>query len=233
MESSFAHAAMTETDWLTDADWTRHLEFVEPRLGPRRARLLAVALCELRLADAGDADMRAALGTIANFAEGDATRDELEAVRTWARAAAVKANDQIDPFDLESARLHSLRNEFAWAVAFAAQSPVSLKHVCTYTDRGADGPAMLGLVREVAGNPFRPVEFAPEWRTETVRALARRVYEVREFTAMPILADALQDAGCDDEQVLAHCRGDGVHVRGCWVLDGVLGKMNAPPMPLQ
>ncbi|MBM3980916.1 MAG: hypothetical protein FJ304_11635 [Planctomycetes bacterium] len=77
---------------------------------------------------------------------------------------------------------------------------------------------------EVAGNPFRPVAFSPDWRTSTVLALARQMYDAREFGAMPILADALQDAGCDNDDVLNHCREPGDHVRGCWVCDGVLGK---------
>jgi hypothetical protein len=82
----------------------------------------------------------------------------------------------------------------------------------------------LALVREVFGNPFQPIDFAP-WRTDTAIALAGQMYESREFDAMPILADALQDAGCDNSDVLNHCRdANQVHVRGCWVVDGVLGK---------
>ena len=51
------------------------------------------------------------------------------------------------------------------------------------------------------------------------------MYEARDFGAMPILADALQDAGCEDAAILDHCRdANGVHVRGCWVVDLVLGK---------
>ncbi len=81
------------------------------------------------------------------------------------------------------------------------------------------------LVREILGNPYRPVTFSPSWRTDTVLAIARQVYESRDFSAMPILADALQDAGCEDEDVLIHCRDATVaHVRGCWVVDLVLGK---------
>jgi hypothetical protein len=79
-------------------------------------------------------------------------------------------------------------------------------------------------LREIVGNPFRPVAFSPSWRTSTTIALARQVYETREFTAMPILADALQDAGCETAAVLQHCRGDYSHVRGCWVIDQVFGK---------
>jgi hypothetical protein len=80
------------------------------------------------------------------------------------------------------------------------------------------------FVRDIFGNPFRPATFNPAWRTDTAVALARQMYDSRDFGAMPILADALQDAGCGDEQVLAHCRGAGPHVRGCWVVDLVLGK---------
>ena len=84
-------------------------------------------------------------------------------------------------------------------------------------------PPQADLVRDIFGNPFRPVAFDPNWRTSTAAALARTMYEAREFSAMPILADALQDAGCENADVLAHCRGLGPHVRGCWVVDGVLG----------
>jgi hypothetical protein len=81
------------------------------------------------------------------------------------------------------------------------------------------------LLRDIVGNPFRPVIFSPEWRTSTVIALARQMYDSRDFSAMPILADALQDAGCDNEDILQHCRdANATHVRGCWVVDLVLGQ---------
>ena len=66
---------------------------------------------------------------------------------------------------------------------------------------------------------------APEWRTRTVESIARGMYDARDFSRLPLLADALQDAGCGNEYVLEHCRNrDRVHVRGCWVVDLVLGK---------
>ncbi|MBY0459193.1 MAG: hypothetical protein K2V38_17825 [Gemmataceae bacterium] len=80
------------------------------------------------------------------------------------------------------------------------------------------------MFRDIFGNPFRPVVFLPDWRTSTAVALAAQMYDLRDFSAMPILADALQDAGCDSDDILGHCRGDGPHVRGCWVVDLVLGK---------
>ena len=76
-----------------------------------------------------------------------------------------------------------------------------------------------------AFGPFPSVSFSPSWRTDTATSLARIMYESRDFSAMPILADALQDAGCDSEHILKHCRDTNqVHVRGCWVVDLVLDK---------
>jgi hypothetical protein len=89
---------------------------------------------------------------------------------------------------------------------------------------GCDRGEQARLLRDIFGNPFRPVPFSPSWRTDTAVSLARQMYPAREFSAMPILADALQDAGCDNDDVLNHCRGPGPHVRGCWVVDSVLGK---------
>ncbi|MBA4189694.1 MAG: hypothetical protein C0467_17045 [Planctomycetaceae bacterium] len=81
------------------------------------------------------------------------------------------------------------------------------------------------LLRCTFGNPFRPVTFDPQWLTSDVLSLARGIYDDRAFDRMPILADALQDAGCENADVLDHCRDpNGVHVRGCWVVDCVLGK---------
>ena len=81
------------------------------------------------------------------------------------------------------------------------------------------------IIRDVFGNPFRPVAFDPAWRTDTAVSLAKGMYESRDFGAMPILADALQDAGCTSDDILTHCRDShATHVRGCWVVDLVLGK---------
>jgi hypothetical protein len=80
------------------------------------------------------------------------------------------------------------------------------------------------LLRDIFGNPFRPVFFDSEWRTSSVVSLAKSMYDSRDFSLMPIFGDALQDAGCEHSDILAHCRGGGPHVRGCWVIDQVLDK---------
>jgi hypothetical protein len=80
-------------------------------------------------------------------------------------------------------------------------------------------PVPPSLIRDLFGNPFQPVRVNPLWLTPVVIALARGVYEDRAFDRLPILADALEEAGCDNAAILSHCREPGEHVRGCWVLD--------------
>jgi hypothetical protein len=88
--------------------------------------------------------------------------------------------------------------------------------------------AMANILRDIFGNAFRPSAPPPPavltWNDGTVRRMAQGIYDGREFGRMPILADALLDAGCDDEEVLQHCRQQGaLHTRGCWVIDLLLG----------
>lgn len=84
--------------------------------------------------------------------------------------------------------------------------------------------AQAGFLRDIVGNPVRQVVLDPRWLTSNVLDLARAIHQERAFEWLPILADALQDVGCEDADVVAHCRGPGPHVRGCWVVDLLLGK---------
>jgi hypothetical protein len=88
------------------------------------------------------------------------------------------------------------------------------------------GPVCPGqLFHDVFGNPFRPRMIDPNWLTAqdgAVTRLARDIYDRRAFAEMPVLGDALEDAGCADEGILSHCRGGGLHARGCWLLDALL-----------
>jgi hypothetical protein len=95
-------------------------------------------------------------------------------------------------------------------------------------------PAIIGryrthpshYLRDIFGNPFAPVAFSAEWRTSTAVGLAKQLYESRDFSTMPILADALQDAGCNSVDILNHCRDvNQAHLRGCWVVDCLLEKI--------
>jgi hypothetical protein len=85
----------------------------------------------------------------------------------------------------------------------------------------------LSLIRDVFGNPFRPVVIDPAWLAwngGAVVKMARVIYDERRFEELPILADALEEAGCADGVLLEHLRSGSVHARGCWALDAVLGK---------
>jgi hypothetical protein len=83
---------------------------------------------------------------------------------------------------------------------------------------------ICNLLREVFGNPSQPIAFDSTWRTPTVIALARAIYQDRRFGDLPMLADALEQAGCTSAEILDHCRGEADHTRGCWALDLVLAK---------
>jgi hypothetical protein len=89
---------------------------------------------------------------------------------------------------------------------------------------GRERKIQAGLFRDLVGNPFRPVILDPLWLSSAVRNLARGIYEERAFDQLLILADALEEAGCPNEDLLSHCRQPGEHIRGCWALDVVLGK---------
>ena len=84
--------------------------------------------------------------------------------------------------------------------------------------------ARVAFIRDIFGNPFRPVAADPAWLTPAVRSIAAGIYEGGAFDRLPVLADALQEAGCANADMLLHCRTPAEHVRGCWVVDLVLGK---------
>jgi hypothetical protein len=87
-----------------------------------------------------------------------------------------------------------------------------------------ENAVLMKFLLEIFGNPFRPVRFDPSWRTTNVVALAQAAYDDRAFDRLPILADALEDAGCTDAEILNHCRQSAEHVRGCWVVDLLISK---------
>lgn len=95
---------------------------------------------------------------------------------------------------------------------------------CPNRQDPAERAAQPSLLRDIYGNPFRLPAFSSNWRTADVVAIASVMYESHDFSSMPVLSDALQDAGCDDADILAHCRGSEPHVRGCWVVDLLLGR---------
>jgi hypothetical protein len=205
----------------------------EPQFG-RKARLFACASCRrlesfLRLRRQREVAALAEQARLISerVAEGLATGAEFAEVRgmigewlsrprAWtskARHLALSAQAVVQPVAWQAA-IGVLDAGYGAAWAEVEAVPDYLRAKCD-------------LVREVFGNPFRPVPVERSWlswREGTVVKLAEAIYDEWAFERLPILADALEDAGCDNADILAHCRQPGEHVRGCWVVDLLLGK---------
>jgi hypothetical protein len=117
------------------------------------------------------------------------------------------------------------------ALAATCSAQEEAPHVLSdYVGGAAEANERTGqahLIRCIFGSIFRSVSAKPfwvSWNEGAIKALAQRIYIERAFDRLPILADALEDAGCDNVDILTHCRQPGEHVRGCWVVDLLLGK---------
>jgi hypothetical protein len=212
--------AMTEEEWLVCND-----PEVMLRLGwtpARKRRLFAVACCA-RIANVMTESGQKAVEAAEAFADGAIDARELAQIRLRVGYPNAARRDHA----ANAARAASAQVELLGALDAASQAVRACVTSPAEQDsqHSAERAAQTALIRDIFGNPFRPIAFSPEWRTDTVVALASQMYESRDFGAMPILADALQDAGCDSEDILTHCRDPRqVHVRGCWVVDLVLEK---------
>ena len=204
---------MTEAEWLSCADPGMMLDAIRETTSDRKLRLWACAYTAWYAN--GRAYLIEAVRAAERWADGDTTVDLGPHARFYVCFPSA---------------WHAAHEGTAGAVANWAES----------THKRRATRLLLDNLRCVFGNPFRPTAVDPHWLTETVVSLARAMYDGRDFIPMPILADALQDVGCDDAEVLAHCRLDdvglysadvtvpfrtrGPHVRGCWVVDLILGK---------
>jgi hypothetical protein len=213
---------MTEEDWLTCEDPAPMLDFLRGEASERKLRLFACAACRRVWDDMGEVWSREAVEAAEQFADGLMSEREVESFSSGASDEMLTALADQD----------ERKAGFAFAASSTAAVPLFLGDrgtaravLSTLSDGDAVGiTRQVALFRDIFGNPFRPVAFDPAWRTPTAVALAEQMYAGRDFGAMPILADALQEAGCDNADVLSHCRAPGEHVRGCWVVDLVLGK---------
>jgi hypothetical protein len=199
--------AMTEDEWLACEDpfemWTFLLR---NQATDRKLRLFAVACCRRLFHLPADDRNRNAVEVAEQYADGRATYNEL-----------MKGRASIGTSDLSVVLAH-------------AASPIAA-HAAEWGIRGArlaadervERVTQSALLRCIF-NPFRPVTLNPAWRTSNAIALAQSIYDDRAFDRLPILADALEDAGCDNADILNHCRQRGEHVRGCWVVDLILGR---------
>ena len=212
---------MTEVEWLTGGDPHRLINQLESDANRRKLRHFVCLCVRHSLPEPLDEWVPGTLASVERRADDPACIDPGE----WA-SVLQRLDDRrprslsVTPSDLRQVRLSNLLELTVGEDVYDDAHEV----VERLKEDGVDLAAPLRLLRDIFGNPFRPVIFSPNWRTDTAVMLAKQMYESRDSSAMPILADAIQDAGCDNEDVLNHCRGPGPHVRGCWVLDAVLGK---------
>ncbi len=216
---------MTEAEWLASNDPMKLVQCLVGTASERKLRLAACGCCRLFLNRLYVPITHAALDLCERLAEN--TRD------VDMRVALAGAHQEL--LDYNCARHWIAEEGGAIRAVTSAARPVSdpaTYHydVCIVAIELLE-PAnrlrrtqLYRVLRDTFGNSLCPLTFSPSWRTDTAVTLARQMYEARNFSAMPILADALQDAGCDRADTLNHCRGPGPHVRGCWVVDLVLGK---------
>ena len=202
---------MTEAEWLSCEDPRQGFAHVQTCATKRQSRLLAFACCRGAQCypQLGERSRRV-IALMELLADGLVTEDDLRATTL---PPVMNFGCADGDFNLADSFLEPDLFQVVWA-------SVTLGNGTSSCSRAQQAH----FLRDIFGNPFRPAIFAPEWRTDNALALARQMYESRDFSAMPILADALQDAGCEIDDIMTHCRGPGPHVRGCWVVDAVLNK---------
>jgi hypothetical protein len=206
-----------------------------PRLpkGRRKLHLLACACCRWVWDQLG-AEHRRAVEAAERFADGRIGPDGLASAAAVAREAGADA-DAYSDWSAAQAAVRSAHPTAAEAVRQALFHSFNARARDPHTPgaldkaRWAETEAFqCGLFRDLFGNPFWPPPALDPawlvWNDAAVRRLAVAVYDERAFDRSPILADALEEAGCTDDEILGHLRGAGPHVRGCWAVDLLLGK---------
>jgi hypothetical protein len=236
---------MTEAEWLTRDDSECVLDLLEAlryKGSARKRRLYACSLARYRWNALTDPS-RKAIAVAERYADGLASEQDL--VEAEKRARAAYGRDwQLSPGPGEPAvqaakaacyccvvKGYDPSANVAWYESREDESAV-LEIIRMFIE--GPGYVVVGLeasLRDIFGNPFRPVTLDPAWLTTTVVRMAQAANEeghlaegTLDVVRLGILADALEEAGCTDAEVLSHCRGPGPHVRGCWVLDLLLGK---------
>ncbi len=218
---------MLAADWQLSDDPAALLRFLGDRADDRRVRLFGVACCRQnaeRFARAWEVDALALAEHVADGGECNWAAVEESLFVAW---------DEWHEGDAENSPVLGMLTELLQPACSAEGVVDRAWELARSAER--DGAGFFGLelellaeqadfVRDLFGCPFRPVSVSPAWRTPTAVAVARAIYDNRTFNDLPILADALEDAGCDGAELLAHCRAGGVHVRGCWAVDLVVGK---------
>jgi hypothetical protein len=243
---------MTENEWLASDDLRRLLRclceqfrFDRDEKSHRKMRLFACALARtvLHMIPDDETCMGALVGS-ENFADGNIRVSSMR--KLW--RAEKKERETYWPghwYDLNKLRRALSDDHWGRNACWLSQAANEVGREETWKLRDAGASAQvrkeedarlkqqhLARFRDIFGNPFRAISSNPAWLTANVRELAQTTYEERELpegaldpARLAILADALEEAGCDNADILGHLRGRGEHVRGCWALDLILRKM--------
>ena len=223
---------MTESEWLRCANPKVMRTFLRTydKPSPRKARLLACA-CVRRVHHLLiDERSRSAVDVAEQLAEGIVDGATARAAAKGAKEA-YESQQGKEGLAAIAAELTLGRYPVARALDYAAWA---VRHSHEGEEREAETRErgeQARLLRDLFGNPFRPVTFDPAWRTPVGTSLAQAAYDERilpsgelDAQRLAVMADALEEAGCDNAEILVHLRALRSHVRGCWVVDLILGK---------
>jgi hypothetical protein len=210
---------LTEKEWLKCQNPDKMLAFLcAEGASERKLRLFGCACCREVWHQMTSQRSRNAVEAAEQYADGDCDRATLQRKQR----AAINVCNSLDYCDDTPGYSQS---PAAGSVALVDAGRAALRSSSEI--RGRTGKGSRGqshLLRDIFGNPYRPVAVELAWRTDTVLQLAQGIYDERAFDRLPILADALEEAGCTSADMLGHLRGTGPHVRGCWAVDLVLAK---------
>jgi hypothetical protein len=236
---------MTEQEWLDCGDPRLLLEFLRGKASDRKLRLFAVACCRLSWPSISDERSRRAVQVAEEFAEQGQAAGFLAARLTAGEALSNAYGHQENPWLTDAQSDAACRATNYAAAAYDTLEDTAISSALKASDSTVnaigcadDGQAEIdtaqdvlkqktiqsAFVRDIFGNPFRPLILDPAWLSFVAVSIAQAIYAELAFDRLPILADALEDAGCDNADILNHCRLPGDHARGCWVLDLLLGK---------
>jgi hypothetical protein len=245
--------AMTEAEWLACTDPAPMLEFLQDKASDRKLRLFAVACCRRGWRSLRKTRSRKSVEAVEQYADGLVGVDKLAAAQAAADGAWMNTDDNTIEEYAAALAVEVAGSDAAEAASSATKAADVITHVAVYGFDRYEPPAteenqaayqslratertmQCCLLRCILGNPFLPSPPLPPavlaWNDCTVRRIAAGIYDERHLPAgtldtarLAILADALLDAGCDDEELIQHCRGAVPHVRGCWAVDLILGK---------
>jgi hypothetical protein len=228
---------MSEADWLACNDPQPMLEFLRDNASDRKLRLFACACCRTIWPSLIEEELRRSVEFSEKYAEGSVTAEQLSRVANvvyemnfddW-NAAWVGASSRDSGFSSRSGAVWEASKQTVRPEGVSAKVELISGH-----PEGSPNECHRALVLDIFSNPFRPAVLNPAWLTwngGTIPKLAQEIYDERQMpqgtldnTRLPILADALEEAGCTNADILDHCRQPGTHVRGCWVVDLVLRK---------